>query len=273
MPTGYFDRGGTDATNDWDITVASGDDLYVNDEFGPVVDNLGLSAIALESLQFIDGAIGRFGGGNAGPLEIEVDFSTDAKLIMHGTRVELNVDFGASGKCENVDMRPGNKLVVANGLVEDSTMQGGDMTLAGGAENTNHYQHHGESYMRYNSTAGTELIVVGGVCRVDREYENIYVGQGGFLILDYNDAVTPNASAFIEINGGTVMVVNAPIPIVKGWGGHIMLNKARRPFAFGATTFKLLGTKITEFPGTVDVSNISHYGAMQRPIGSPSPAP
>lgn len=272
MATQTFNRGGTDATNDWSGAGPTlGYDMIVNDRFGPVTNNLDHSTIGLESLQFLPGAVGRFGGGSDGAYLVQIDNTTDAKLIMHGTQVELTIDAGAvTDKIENADIIAGNTLYVTGGFAEDVTMSGGYFSIAGAAKSANFYAVGGESDHAYHSTDGVEFTALAGTHNIRRGYATVNVGEGATVIIDLDDSVTTTGFT-LNIWGGTVILINGNFPSIYGYGGILDLTKARTIQTPGSTAFKLLGTRVLENPTVIDTSNVTGYGAMDRPIGSPTP--
>ena len=273
MATQTFNRGGTDATNDWSgAGPALGEDLIVNDRFGPVVDNLNHASVGLESLQFLPGAVGRFGGGSAGAFKVQIDNTTDAKLIMHGTQVECTIDAGSvTDKIENVDIIAGNRLHIVGGFPEDITMSGGLLTLAGAVKSANFYSVGGESDHAYHSTNGTVFTALAGTHNIRRGYGTVNVGEGATVIIDLDPSVVMT-SMVLNIWGGAAILMNGNYPEIYGWGGKLDFSGARTVSTPGSTAFKLLGTRVIENPSVIDTSNITGYGAMSRPIGSPIPA-
>jgi len=270
MGTQTFNRGGTDATNDWSgAGPALGDDMIVSDRFGPVINNLDHSTISLGSLQFLPGAIGRFGGGSDGAFLVKVDNTTSSKLLMHGTRAECTIDAGSTlNKIENTDIISGNKLHIVGGWAEDVTMAGGLLTVASAVKTSNFYSIGGESDHAYISTNGLVFTAIRGTHNIRRGYGSVNVGPEATVIIDLDPAVVMTGLV-LNIWGGTVIYMNGNFPSIYGNGGTLDLRGARSSQILGATAFKLLGTKVIENPTVIDTSNVSFYGAMNRPIGSP----
>lgn len=266
MATRTFARGGINATSDFDGTVATADDLVINEEHGPVVNGLAMSSIRAESVKFIEGAIGRFGGGNDGAWEIRIDNSADAQLVMRGTRVEATIA-ATGGKVEQTIVGPGNKLYTAGGEFEDVVQDGGYFLANASTVVDNYVAGHGESLHRYNATAGTLFEAVGGRHLLEREYATINVGQDAQVILDFNDAITPSGAMYLW--GGTVIVLSGAIPTVYGKGSVLDLRKARKDQTLGGTVLELLRTSVKTSP-RVDVSNISAPFGYDRDIAEPT---
>lgn len=267
MATKYLARGSITATGTWSsANPVTADDLIVNDDFGPLVNDVSAyGGVDLESLVYKPGAVGRFGGGTAGGFTASVDNTADAKIVMEGTDV---VHYQAAD-ANNVDVNAGNVYHAMAGTHGTITQSGGEVWGGGGAVITNFYNAAGGiSDHGYNATKGTIFEVSSGTHNIRREYATIKVRGNAVVIIDLDDQISVDAATELHIDGGTVILINGAIPIVYGNAGKLDNRKARKSFELGATTLQMLGTYVQ--PSTrVTMTNQSSPGAMDRPVSSP----
>jgi len=268
MATKILSRGAVTMTSTWSGgNPVNADDLIVNDEFGPMVGDLSTySAITAESLRFKAGAIGRFGGGNDGPVLLQINATADSVLELRGTRVKYTL----GSDCNNADIGPGNELYITAGTTGTITQDGGRLEVASGGDVTNYYNAGGgETIIKNDGTRGTLFKASAGKHLVEKEFATYDISGTAEVTIDLDDSISVNANTELHTSSSKALtLINAPITKVWGDAGIIDNTKARIDFTLGATTLELLGVKVKESP-RVTMTNASSPGGMNRPVSAP----
>jgi hypothetical protein len=276
MATEYLDKGAkTFAASAWSGSgIADSNDFIVDQAFGPISAGLDQSGLTtgIESLQFVGSADGTVGGGSYGPLLIDVDNSSDAKVVVRpaGGQVVLYISAaGGSGVINNLDIGPGATVYLQGGTTTNVTIDGGSLIVSGSAVVTNLYQFGGSVQLAYNSTEATAGFVEGGFLYSERGINALTIGHNGKVDFDPDASVSYTGNS-LTMHGGLIRWYDGAIPTITAYKGTIDFSVARRPFTPGSSAFTVGGATIKS-SYLVDESNVVKVGQYSGQTETPLP--
>ena len=237
-------------------------ELTVGVHFSRIVAGLVQSGVAIESLDFLSSAKGVVGGGDFGPLKVDVTSSANARVTNRG---QVTLPIEAVSKINNI--HTGNIRAITQilgGEAEVASITQGRQTLSSSATCDEYLAAGGRSVIEYNSTALTLLECVGGVSWLKRKGNKIIVGKDATLHLMPEPSESISwTGAEIEIHGGTVLWYGGAIPSIRATAGTIDFRPARESISgLGSTKFEVGGATIIPNDEFVDLSNLTAIGAI-----------
>ena len=270
--TTKIQQGGVTMTGTWSgANPVAADDLIVNSSIQPITQALSTyAAISVESLKILAGSVGRIGGGGAGALQLDVDNSADSVLMCRGTSFALTY----GGTAIDLGIGPGNEVNLDGATISgDVTMDGGRFTSASGSTISNFYATGGQSHIMNDGNRGTLFRVSSGRHLVQKEFATYDISGDAVVTIDLDVSITVDAATQLNQHSGHIENLHAPIPNYYGTGGTLDNRKATTAHELRATVCELLGVRVNENTETVDMSNASSPGGMNRPVSGPVPLP
>lgn len=250
--------------------------LEINKSFGngaPVTTSVDQSGLVsgIDSLDIRKGASGILGSGGS-PLKVDADTASTDGISNHGA-VTLYLEAGGNNTTiENFDCGRGSRNYLVGGTFTTVTVQGGTLDANESTVITNFDAYGGSGEIAYNSTKITTCRIMRGNWVIRRACTTLIIGENARVVYE-PDTAASHTSTTVQNFGGTLDWRDGAIPTVLSIGGVIDYSNAIAEFTPGGTSFIVGGTVFREGDGTVDTSNITYVGRMNRSVGGYTPLP
>jgi len=247
--------------------------LEVNKPFGRItagLDQSGLSATGIDSLDFNEGATGQVGGGTDGSLQVDAN-STGTERIRNRGRVDLYLTDGGT-EIQNLDLGGRQRTFLTGGTVTDLTIDGGLLNANASSVITNLYStenavtgSRGSGVIEYNATGFTLAHFLAGNWLIKRGFTKIIVGGTATVTL-HGELGTLTE---VEQWGGKVFPMYGAVPTYTLHGGLLDFSQQQEDITYGGTAFNSYGGRISGIKSGTTISNVAYLGAsdVRQPVG------